>query len=362
MRDVYILATGAYAPEHTITNEELVQSYNQYVTENPDLKLPLSDAEFIEKASGIKSRHAFDKENCLDTKRMRPYFAPREDSEISRQAEFALQAIKPALEKANLKAEDVDCIICACSNLQRAYPAIAIEIQHYLGAKGYAFDMNVACSSATFAITHAVASIQSGLCDTIVVVNPELCTGQLNFCDRDSHFIFGDACAATVLSSKKPTNNFGFKIESCQLQTEFSSNIRNNWGFLNTCEQKGEPIAKVSTFSQNGRKVFKEVVPKVCEHITAHLAKHQCNPADVARFWLHQANINMNQLVMKKLLGDNIAEETAPNILAEFANTGSPGAILAFHYHHQNLTPGQLGILCSFGAGYSVGSILVRKE
>lgn len=359
----YIASSGSATPAYRISNEELVACYNEYVKQHPQMQLELSDCGFIEKASGIKSRFVLEKKGVLDLERMCPYYPPRSDEQLSLQAEFALQAINDALKNVDLKPEYIDGIICACSNHQRAYPAIAIEIQNALGARGWAFDMNVACSSATFAIANAFNAIQSGQCDTIVVVSPEIASGQLNYKDRDSHFIFGDGASALVISKHAHISKNPFRIKSCKMLTRFSNNIRNNWGFLNNVERKdlNEPLG-TSLFKQNGRKVFKEVVPVVCEHISQHLGQHKCSPSDIERFWLHQANLNMNQLIAKKLLGDDYPEQKAPVILDQHANTGSPGAVLAFHHHHDDLSKGHLGILCSFGAGYSVGSILVEKE
>ena len=360
MRDVYIVASGVNTPEFSISNEELVATYNQYVNEHPEQELPYSDPAFIEKASGIKSRHAITREGIFDTSRMRPYYPPREDDSICLQAEFGLGSIHTALSKTDITAKQIDGLICACSNHQRAYPAIAVEIQHHLGAKGYAFDMNVACSSATFGIQQAYMSIAQGIRDHMIVVSPELCTSQLNFCDRDSHFIFGDASSAIILSHR-PLGEKCFKIRSTQCLTQYSNNIRNNVGFLTICEQEtGTPLVP-GAFSQQGRKVFKEVVPMACEPITSHCQHEKLTPDDINCFWLHQANINMNQLIVKKLLGDDVPAQRAPTILDTYANTGSPGSIIAFSQHQDHLQKGDFGMICSFGAGYSIGSIFIER-
>ena len=79
------------------------------------------------------------------------------------------------------------------------------------------------------------------------------------------------------------------------------------------------------------------------------------------RFWLHQANLGMNQLVMRKLIGAEVTADTAPVILDTYANTASAGSIIAFHHHHADFVPGDVGVICSFGAGYSVGSVVLRR-
>ena len=97
------------------------------------------------------------------------------------------------------------------------------------------------------------------------------------------------------------------------------------------------------------------------EHISSHLASHDIEPTGVRRFWLHQANLGMNQLIARKLLGRDPQSQEAPVILDEFANTASAGSIIAFHRHHADVQAGEVGVICSFGAGYSIGSAVLRR-
>ena len=97
-------------------------------------------------------------------------------------------------------------------------------------------------------------------------------------------------------------------------------------------------------------------------HMSQHLAEHGFSAGDVRRFWLHQANLGMNQLIARKLLGRDATPDDAPVILDEFANTASAGSIIAFHRHHDDFKAGEVGMICSFGAGYSIGSVLVRRN
>ena len=163
MFKVQISGTGLYTPKEKISNEELVNSYNKYVDEynlsnssdinNGSLEpLEKSSSEFIEKASGVKSRYVQNKSGILDTSFMRPRLIERSEDQISNLAEMGVIAAKEAIINSQIDIKDIDAVIVACSNLERAYPAIAIEIQNELGIEGFAFDMNVACSSATFGI------------------------------------------------------------------------------------------------------------------------------------------------------------------------------------------------------------------
>ena len=367
---VIISGTGLFTPEEHITNEELVQSFNDYVAKyNEDNKALISSgdleasvpssAEFIKKASGIEQRFVQDKEGILDINRMRPKLNERPNSQISILAEMAIKASEEAIDQAGIEASELDAIICGCANLQRAYPAIAIEIQQELGITGYAYDMNVACSSATFAIQNAYNDIQSGVADKILVVNPEICSGHLNFKDRDAHFIFGDACTAIILQRNSESEH-AFRILGTKLQTKFSNNIRNNFGFLNAPEDS-DPNSPDKLFIQKGRSVFKEVVPMVQTHIEEHLSDLEVDITKVKRLWLHQANLNMNQLIAKRLLGRDPEENEMPIILNNYANTSSAGSIIAFHQNKGDFSKDQIGVISSFGAGYSVGSVIIQK-
>ena len=369
---VVISGTGLWTPAESITNEELVASFNQYVAHynethaeaiaRGDLEaLAPSSAEFIEKASGIKQRYVLNKSGVLDPLRMCPYIPERPDEEVSVQAEMGVRAVREALKDAGRDVADVDAILVACSNMQRAYPAMAAEIQHYLGMeRGWGYDMNVACSSATFGIQAAVDALRCGSADCVVVVNPEICSAHLAWEDRDCHFIFGDVCTALVLErAEGASSSRQWEVLGTRLQTKFSSNIRNNFGFLNRCDESGVG-ARDKLFRQEGRKVFKEVCPMVAEQITGHLADLSLSSEDVRRMWLHQANLNMNELIAKRVLGRPATREEAPVILDDYANTSSAGSIIAFHKHQADLGEGDVGVICSFGAGYSIGSVVVR--
>jgi beta-ketodecanoyl-[acyl-carrier-protein] synthase len=372
MKDAVITGTGLFQPPHIITNEELVASFNAYAAlrneehaaEIAAGSLPAmvaSSVEFIEKASGIRQRYVLEKEGVLDPRRMRPKFEPRPDEALSLMAEIAADAGRKALAAAGRTGADVDMLLCAAANMQRAYPAMAVEIQQALGAGGYGYDMNVACSSATFALEQAVNAVRTGQAKCVLIVNPEITSAHLEWRDRDCHFIFGDVCTAMVVeAADSAVSGNRWAVLGTKLATFFSNNIRNNFGFLNRCEDT-EPDARDKTFRQEGRKVFKEVVPAAAEHIERHLASLGFEPTQVQRYWLHQANLGMNQLVLKKLVGREVGDDIAPVILSEYANTASAGSIIAFHLHQQNIAAGQLGVICSFGAGYSIGSAVLRR-
>jgi beta-ketodecanoyl-[acyl-carrier-protein] synthase len=371
MHRVAISSTGLYVPPHSISNAELVKAFNLFsdlenekhadaIADGTRAAVPHSSVEFIEKASGIKQRYVMDKDGVLDPTRMRPRLSARPDSALSLMAEIGVAAARDALARAGKQPSDIDGVICAAANMQRAYPAMAVEIQTALGIQGFGFDMNVACSSATFAIEMAVNAVKTGSARAVLVVDPEITSPHLAWKDRDCHFIFGDVCTAILIERLDHAPAGAFEVLGTRLLTTFSNNIRNNAGFMSRSEDR-DPEDRDQLFYQEGRKVFKEVCPMAAEHITAHLAAHDLLPSGVRRFWLHQANLGMNQLIARKLLGRDSTPDDAPVILDEFANTASAGSIIAFHRHHEDIKSGEIGVICSFGAGYSIGSAVVRR-
>ena len=371
MNTAAITGTGLYTPGLSISNDELVASYNAYVqrynAEHAEaiaagslVALAPSSSEFIVKASGIRARHVVDRDGILDIDRMRPQIARRDEDQPSLMAEMGLAAARQALAAARRSAEDIDLVIVACSNLQRAYPAIAVEIQSLLGASGYAYDMNVACASAAFGISAAADAVRAGGVRAALVISPEICSGHLNFRNRDYHFIFGDAATAVVvepLAGAQAAQRF--EILGTRLATRFSNNIRNDFGFLNSAEQPSRRWDEL-LFRQEGRKVFKEVVPMVSELLLAQLGALGIEPAAVRRLFLHQANLGMNELIARRVLGREPAPDEAPVILDEYANTSSAGSVIAFHKFRNDLRSGDVVLLCAFGAGYSAGAVAMR--
>ena len=375
MTDVVISATGIYHPEDSVDNDQLVEAFNKYVdifnAENQsDIDAGLtapkqySSSSFIEKASGIKKRYIVEASGVLDENRMAshlPEDAFGDDENPSMQARWAIEAATQALDKAGLTGADIDLVICSAAVLQRYFPAIAIEVQKHLGTRGAAYDMVAGCSSATFGMINGMAAIKAGMAKRVLMINPEIFTTMVNYRDRDSHFIFGDICTAVVLERSDIAKGENlWKILDTKMQTRFSSNIRSEFSPLTRFVEDGLTRSDMY-FVQEGRKVFKELLPLVCDFVETQLDENSMSVADFSRMWLHQANINMNMYAAKKLLGREPSPGEAPVVLDEYGNTAGAGSVLAFHLHSSDLVAGDKGIICSFGAGYSIGSLIVEK-
>lgn len=100
----------------------------------------------------------------------------------------------------------------------------------------------------------------------------------------------------------------------------------------------------------------------VAQMIIDESARLGIDPHGLRRLWLHQANAGMNRLISQRVLGHEASEDESPTVLDTYANTSSAGSIIAFHQHSDDLQPGDTGLICSFGAGYSAGTVFVRKS
>ncbi|HTL34111.1 MAG TPA: beta-ketoacyl-ACP synthase III [Kofleriaceae bacterium] len=367
-----ITGHAVWHPETVLTNDELVAAFNEFVRRDnakhadeigAGKRQPLkeSSSEFIVKASGIKSRYVEDKTGLTDPDRMCPNIADRPEEALSIQAEYSINAAKQALARAGKTGADIDLVVLGACNLQRMYPSLAIEVQEAIGARGWAYDVSLGCSAATCATITATHAIMSGSANSALIVVPELTTGHMNWRDRDSHFIFGDASVALVLEKVENAKPGSWEILSTKMQSKWSATaIRNNLGFLDRCD----PVTKdtdTKLFHQQGRKVFKDVVPLASAFIKEQLEQYGLAPNQVGRFWLHQANQKLNEVVAEWVIGHTPSREEAPIILDEYGNTASAGSLIAFSLHNEDLAKGTYGLMCSFGAGYSLGGLLMQR-
>ena len=372
MKRVVISGIGAEIPTASISNDDLVATFNAWVerenagrTERGEPPLPGSTSAFIEHASGIRARRVLYPDGVLDIDRMAPVMPAREDHEPSIQAEFGAASARKALADAGRAAADVDMVICASSHLQRMYPAVGIELQQVLGTSGSAIDLSLGCSSAAGGLHMAFNLVRSGAQKRVLVCTPELITGHLNFRDRQTHFIFGDASVSMLVEAldEEEEREGCFEVLDTRLWTQFSSNIRSNFGYLARLTQANPSVLDMEglLIKQIGNKVFKDVTHAGHEFILDFLRDHGQTPEDIRRFWLHQANARMNGMILRMAFGRDVDHDRAPIILGDHGNTAAAGAIVALEMNRHDMQRGDYGLICAFGAGYSIGGALLRR-
>ncbi|MGE0396798.1 MAG: beta-ketoacyl-ACP synthase III [Kofleriaceae bacterium] len=367
-----ITGFGVWHPDTVLDNTELCTAFNEFVRRDNARHadaiaagtreaLRESSPEFIVKASGIERRYVEDKTGLVDPERMCPNIPDRPADVPSVQAEYAIHAARRALAVAGRAGEDIDLVILGASCLQRPYPALAIEVQNLLGAHGHGYDISLGCATGTQALQLASQAIQLGDARCALVVLPELTSPHLNWRDRDSHFILGDAAVAMVLEPTAAARPGAWEIRSTKMASKWSNTIRNNFGFTNRCDPSTQHDDD-KLFHQQGRRVFKDVVPMAEKFVLDSIAAHGLGPHQIARYWLHQANQNMNDLIAKRILGREATPEEAPLVLAEYGNTASAGSLIAFALHNDDLPAGSIGVMSAFGAGYSLGSLVLQRS
>ena len=371
MSNTVVSGSGVFTPLDSIPNDELAASFNRYVAEynrkhantiasGETEQLEESDAEFITKVAGIKNRHVIDKSGILDSAIMFPRIQEYSADGRSVQSRMGEAAARAALEQASKDPAQVDIVIVCCTAVQRPYPSVAIEIQQALGTRGFAYDLQAACSSMSFAIQSATDAIINNSADTVLLISPEICSARVDYRDRETHFLFGDAASALVIERKDECRSpYAFQILDTKMHTRFSESVRNDFGFLNQANPEETTSARL--FSQQGKKLFRDIVPLVSEFIRDHLSGTGIEISELKRLWLHQANIHINKTISKRVFGREASEKEAPVILDEYANTSSAGSAIAFHKHSADLSSGDIGVLCAFGAGYSIGSVVLKK-
>ena len=366
-----ITGYGVWHPPTVLPNTELCVAFNEYVrrdnAKHADAiaagtreALRESSPEFIVKASGIVNRYVEDKTGLVDPERMCPNIADRPPEQLSIQAEYAVHAARQALAVAGKAGEDVDLVIVGASCLQRSYPALAIEVQHAIGARGHGFDISLGCSTGAAALDLASQAVQLGRARCALVALPELTSPHLNWRDRDAHFILGDASVAMIVEPTARARPGTWEIRSIHMASKWSNNIRNNFGFTNRCDPSTEG-APDKLFHQQGRRVFKDVVPMAEKFVNDMIESHGLDAHQITRYWLHQANQNMNDLIAKRILGREATATEAPLVLAEYGNTASAGSLITFSLHNEDLPAGSVGVMAAFGAGYSLGGLVLQR-
>jgi beta-ketodecanoyl-[acyl-carrier-protein] synthase len=151
-----------------------------------------------------------------------------------------------------------------------------------------------------------------------------------------------------------------WEIRATKMASKWSNNISNNCGFINRCDPSTMD-APDKLFHQHGRRVFTDVVPMAESFVRESIGALGLGPDDIARYWLHQANQNMNELIAKRILGRDATATEAPMVLAEYGNTASAGSPIAFALHQDGLAVDDYGVMCAFGAGYSLGSLVLER-
>jgi len=316
-----IRGVGMYLPNKILTNNDI----SEFVE---------TSHEWIYERTGIKQRHI-----------------AAEDQMTS---DLAYQAALDAIQDANISATEIDLIILATSTPDQVFPSTAVKLQDLLNIRsGAAFDIHAVCSGFIYALSMADNFIKSGKYKKILVVGSEVYSRILDWKDRSTCVLFGDAAGAFILEGQeKDVINTGI-IESI---------IRSDGQYRSKLYCDGGPSMKISSdcfINMDGKEVYKHAVEKQTVIVEDLLDSLGINIDAIDWFVPHQANLRILQTTAKKL---KLKEEKIIVTVDRHANTSSASipVAMATAIKEHKIKRGDMLLLEAFGAGFTWGAILLR--
>jgi 3-oxoacyl-[acyl-carrier-protein] synthase-3 len=321
-----IRGIGVYYPDNVVTNAQLE-------------KLVETTDEWITTRTGIKQRHILPKDS--------PLLA----------SDFGTFAAKAAMAKAGVTADDIDGIICANINPDKQFPATACFIQAKIGAKNaFAFDVTAACAGFVYAANMASLLIDAGQAKNILVIGAEILSQVLDWTDRNTCILFGDAAGAVVMGPGPKERG----IILSQLKSDGTqADVLYLEGPGDARELKGKDGKGPRGMNMDGKQVFKAAVTEITDIVQTTLAKAGFTTADLDLLVMHQANVRIINAIADKL---HLPPEKVVINVDRFGNTSSASIPLALHDADSQgrLKPGMLVALAAVGGGMSWGCNLMR--
>ena len=321
MINTVIRGVGMYLPNKILTNNDI----SEFVE---------TSHEWIYERTGIKQRHI-----------------AAEDQMTS---DLAYQAALDAIQDANISAQEIDLIILATSTPDQVFPSTAVKLQDLLNIRsGAAFDIHAVCSGFIYALSMADNLIKSGKYKKILVVGSEVYSRILDWKDRSTCVLFGDAAGAFILEGQeKDVINTGI-IESI---------IRSDGQYRSKLYCDGGPSMKTSSdcfINMDGKEVYKHAVEKQTVIVEDLLDSLGINIDAIDWFVPHQANLRILQTTAKKL---KLKEEKIIVTVDRHANTSSASipVAMATAIKEHKIKRGDMLLLEAFGAGFTWGAILLR--
>ncbi len=316
---------GAYVPKRCISNDEIATLVD-------------TSDEWIQSRTGIKTRHVVSGDESV--------------------ADLAIEAANEALASAGMQGSEIELIIVASSTPDTIYPAVACQVQTAIGANRAAgFDMALACSGFVYGLIIAQQFLKTGMCKTALVVGADIHSRYTNWHDRNTCILFGDGAGAAILTAERGADD---NIFASDLHLDGAKGMELTlFTQAENCPLV-EPKTPVNDYVyMNGREVFKFAVGVVPKSIQEVLDRSGLKIEDVDHVVLHQANIRIMQAMSEKL---NIPEERLIVNLDRFGNTSAASIPIALNEAVLNgrVKPGDLMVMCGFGAGLAWATSIMR--
>ena len=323
--DVHIIGTGSYTPPHVLTNKDL-----EAIVDTSD--------EWIVTRTGIRERHISD---------------PNTPSSF-----LASEAGKRALADANVKAEDLDLIVVGTVTGDRIFPSTACRVQDDLGAKkAFAFDVSAACAGFMYGLSTARDAIRAGTAGTALVIGVETLSRIVNWTDRNTCVLFGDAAGAVVLrSTGEPGGILALRLHSDGSLVHLLE-MPAGGSLLPPSHHTVE--ARLHTIRMSGNDVFKHAVRAMQSVATEVLEAAGRRPEDLALLVPHQANLRIVEATAHRL---GVPMEKVFVNLHKYGNTSSASIPLALDEARRSgrIKRGDLVAMVTFGGGFTWASAVVE--
>jgi len=321
-----ITALGTYVPPRLLTNDDLekmVETSNDWIVDR----------------TGIRQRHIADKGVAT--------------------SDLATEAAKRALAERGLAPSDLDALIVATVTPDMFFPSTACLVQHKLGAKGvWGFDLSAACSAFVYALQTGAQFIATGVHKKVMVIGADVMSSIIDYTDRATCVIFGDGAGAVLL---EPAENDSEGLIDFMHEVDGSggcSLYMPAGGSLHPASQ--ETVDKRMHFvHQDGQAVFKFAVRKQAELCEKILTRNGLKGSDIDAFIPHQANRRIIMATADRL---GLKPESLVINIDRFGNTtaGTIPLAMATAREEGQLNKGNLVLLASVGAGFTVGATLLR--
>lgn len=319
-----ITGLGKYLPEYVLTNKELETMVD-------------TNDEWIRTRTGISERRILKGEG-LGTSYM------------------SQRAAEAALEDAGIQADEIDVIIVATVTPDYLFPATACLVQKRIGAdNAYAFDLSAACSGFLFALSTGGNFIESGRAKKVLVIGADKMSSIIDYTDRTTCILFGDAAAAVVLEATEEKTGIIDYIhhtegdDDCMLYQPAGGSVKP--ASAQTVEQN------LHFIRQDGRAVFRKATEGMADVSTEIMDKNNLEPEDVSWLVPHQANLRIIDATARRMGLDK--EKVMINI-DRYGNTTSATIPLCLVDWKDQLKKGDNLILSAFGGGLTWGSIYLK--
>ena len=324
-RRAAITALGTHVPERVVTNHDI-------------MKLVDTTDEWIRTRTGIEKRH---------------YVEPGTGTSA-----IAAKAAGEALRRRGIGADELELIVVATVTPDMLFPATGCLVQDRIGAKrAWAFDVSAACSGFAYALTIGAQFVETGRHSKVMVIGADVMTSILDFEDRTTCVLFGDAAGAVILEPREDGTgilDFAHEVDgsgACYLNMPGGGSLK---------PATHETVdAKLHYVRQQGQHVFKYAVRKFADNSEAILKRNGLSGSDVDLFVAHQANIRIIEAAQHRM---GLPDSKVIKNIREYGNTTAATIPLALKtaLDERKLKAGDRVLLAAVGAGFTVGTVLLK--